>query len=208
MHDSLLYGYDDYNYYILGYNIERNYDTTVVEKDQFIYAFLNEININIINYYDVSQFIYLLKIKPNFNEVISIDQINSLTEDYLLSVNTAKKLGIDSGFHNNYIFGISAFENLANEIIIENYIDFRFIRLFHEHKSIMLLRLDFLAKHDFIEKDIYFRYSEIEKIAQQIYNLSLKYIVTKDKDLLNKLTKQIFKCLVNEKKILSDFLNS
>ncbi|MGN6713914.1 hypothetical protein [Anaerocolumna jejuensis] len=207
MHDSLLYGYDDYNYYILGYNNKGNYDVTVVEKDKFIHAFLDDNNINILNSFDVSQFIILLKIKPNFKENISINRIKLLTEDYLLSNNTANRLGIDVNFHSNYLFGIVAFKNLATEIITENYIDLRFIRLFYEHKSIMVLRLNFLVKQGYIKNDIYLRYLEIEFFAQQIYNISLKYIITKDKNLLKKISNQILELIENEKKILTDFIN-
>lgn len=205
MHDSLLYGYDECFYYILGYNDLGHYDTVPIEKDKFVLALFSDNDLKNINYYDVSQFIYLIKIKPGFNEDISIKNINLLLRDYVYSINTAERLGVNVKFHENYVFGIHAFENLAREIIEDNYIDFRFIRLFYEHKYIMLLRFKYLEKI-LDENDLSSKYLEIEKHAKNIYNLALKYGITKDQNLLKKVSDNILDLISQEESILLDVM--
>lgn len=203
IHDVLVFGYDEVNYHILGYDKNGHYGDSLIQKEVFHQAMLCDPKIATATHHDSAHFMFLLRNKIPFVETVSMKTILKSIQDYLSSdINLVRYVSSDER-----IFGIEAFSCLAQDIMTEDFFDVRMLRLFKEHKDIMFMRLEFLAKYDLCDDAYVNSYFHIKRRTDTIFNLYLKYDIDRHLKHLQKISEEISLILLEEIKLLTMFLN-
>ncbi|WP_149847013.1 hypothetical protein [Paenibacillus sp. 37] len=199
-HNIFVYGYENGNFNVLGFDENQNFASTQVTFEEFSegYAHAN----------------YKLSILYNYNNYV-IPQFNIYNvirsiKDYLSSVNTVHG---NSYLPLNPIFGIKAYDYLKKyvETIKQDSTraDIRPFHLLLEHKICMLERIAYLEENNFLtNSNLDKEYKEIVQLAQDQRNIILKYTLIKDDSLLLKLVSSIDVLITQEKTILNKLIRN
>jgi len=141
--------------------------------------------------------------------------LHDMLKDYLNGENSYKKFrSANSQWNIDCNFGIKIYENFIkylNSILIkDSEIDFRMFHLLWDHKRVMLSRIEFLGKNNYLQKseDIKDLYLPIEKLALENRNILLKYYLTKDKNIIEKMISNIIWILNEEKNVIQMMIDN
>lgn len=197
-HDYIIFGYDDerkvfksaayikdktYSFFDLSY---ENYYLSVVN---------NKVDKISLNYY---------RINKDYVPQINIQALKAKLENYLLS----RKDG--NGSPSNEIYGMNAWNLMAEYVLCANEkLDLRFGRVYMEHRSIMMNRIQILKDLSYIaDEGIVDEYRDnVYEKAQGIHHMFIKFNITKDKEYLFMMSKTILEINHIERKIIEKLVN-
>lgn len=186
-HDGMIYGYDDTNdtFSLVIYTNEVLSCCTVPQ--QSLYLALNS------EYINPEGFIVGAKKK----------KVDLQFDASIVGQGIFKYLQSGKG-KDGYVYGIETGVQLEKHIRLsdEQTLDARALRLFWEHKEIMLKRLQYMANHGMISSEIVNKYEKIVKETNVARALQTKYIVLKQKTILDKVADKIVGIVQEEQEIL------
>ncbi|WP_336783233.1 hypothetical protein [Paenibacillus illinoisensis] len=204
-HETLIYGYDDNKIFIADNLANGKYSTADCKYHEIEDAY-NSVK----SEYDFVTRIIMLKKKVEDNYVLNIDQVKDGLQRLLYSkpsfdpinCNVSSIYGLDV-----YKHMLSRFEHHKHKI---NKIDIRPFHLFWEHKKVMNLRLKYMVgkglisdQHSSVEG-----YVDLENKLMILRNLVLKYNLTLNKELLDKIESEVRYVLTRERICLEDLLRT
>ncbi len=208
-HECLLWGLDyEKNVFKSSNYINMIYSEFEIGFDELTNALVNV----------QSGYVELLFFKANLKfkfKPLKVSNLLELLNEYTsskcseLTTNSNIKKYIDTG---KIKFGISAWDELINyidkNVPNEKSIDMRYIRSFLEHKHLMNLRLKYLAKNNYLNNPfLYTSKSEyIFKMAKSLFYISLKYELTHDDNLLDKITAKIKEINIIEREYIPELI--
>ena len=195
-HSFLVYGYEDDAklFYAIGYTNKSKFEKYTISYDDFMTALtsLNQIDLTFVS------------VNPKFNFTISIESIYRELYDYIHSTCS------DGSYERKVIYGIDTHTELLSyvqqTVDIKKDLDYRYSRFFMEFKNFMLERLSFLGENAYI-RDCYKEYSDICQMFQNIHLLFIKYNMTKDFSISQRICEIIQESIVRERTILSSALS-
>ena len=207
-HTSLIYGFNDDEklFYAIAYNANRKY-----ERFEFPYsAFIKSIEVN---YDDEKEYVKSGAervdydfVKPNKDFVfkINIPEIYANLFDYVHSINSRTAFA-------GLVYGLECMKAFVKyiESVIPNdaNCDVRYSRLFMELKNLMLLRIDYLEKHGYIKPGILEEYKKISDKQTNIHNLFVKYNISRQESIIDRLIKMQEEIIGLENIVLLRFLD-
>ena len=143
------------------------------------------------------------KINIQYNPKLDIEKIIDTLKCYCVVNDMKTNQNID-------IYGIDAWEMFADYVKnCRGGLDVRFGRLYMEHHLIMFKRFQTLEKFDYIKnKQLIKRYEQIYLKTQAVHFLFLKYNITKDKSLLEKISKTILTLVPIERNLINGIIQT
>lgn len=184
-HINMVYGYSFENqiYNLIGYGSNGKYDQSTIEKSQLYYA-----------YSTIETDIPVFFLKQN--ETVSYDiEWWKISYDLNNYINSGQD---ELSYHkDNYLFGLDVMRKIIeilNQIVNNQYYeDLRIFYLINEHKKVMFMKYNYWTN-----EGVKFKYSNISELLKQNYNetsiclnLFLKYIITKDQNIIDKIIKKL-----------------
>ena len=187
MHDYILIGYEDTGIlYSVGYTNSGKYEEFTIMYDEYLDSLINSTN----SFIDINTCKYHSEGNFSFNKAGFIQELS----DYINST-------IFNSAYSDRIYGMKAIEALKEFTVSNDFkIDIRYMRVFMEHKHLMFLRINYVYQDKV--NDIAEKYKEVSEEANKIYLLSLKYNITKNKNLLKKIKEKFNLILDLEKQLL------
>lgn len=189
-HSILIYGYDLERKTLntVGFDERMKFKEDEITFKQFQQAFFSLIIDNTDSYY--TTFVYKLKKHGCYETNLTL--IKNQLADYLASTNTTYTIK-DINKVSNLVYGLQTYDYLIKyfELLKENkaVFDIRSLHILWEHKKCMRLRVDFLLKQSFLkqEDDTLSEFKVIESNSLISRNLMLKYSLTQNTDLLERI---------------------
>jgi hypothetical protein len=169
------------------------------------------------NYLDKDEYywadrIFIFKYNAKNEYSFNLDLVRFLISEYLNSENSFEKYNRFSNSNMERDYGISVFGRVLEHIEyikkgwFEGYIDIRIFRIIKEHKTLMLKRLDYINKNIIDIGELVEKYKEIFYLSEQCYHLALKYKLSLDKSIPDKLIAKIFGIVEGDQAILRKLL--
>ncbi len=195
-HDYLIFGYDDEKrvFKSAGYLADKKYSMFDIDYEDYLRSVINA-KTNLL-------FVHYIKYNQNISVQLNTEKIKEELNNYLGS-----KKDVTSPSDN--IYGISAWNRLCEYVDQSNDdLDFRFGRLFAEHKSLMLYRMNKLSELKACNADnLIEQYREtVYSIAQQIHKLFIKYTISGDKKTKERIVEKIRSATEAESRIIEQFI--
>jgi len=179
LHDTYLYGYEDESFCVMAYKGGKLSKFNVP-----IWEILTGMYCQMSSNTDVS----FCTFRPSHaaNEVVNLSQMQKLFCDYYYSNYLGKKI-------TTKIYGISTYDvlmkcidkTISDRIKTLN-IDLRPFRLFWEHKKVLKDHIEKIKEYIQLNYNISIMIIEIEKMADIIFKLIIKYSITKNSSLLKR----------------------
>ena len=187
MHDYILIGYEeDGILYSVGYTKYDRYEEFIISFDEYLDSLINSTN----TYIDINTCKYHEEGNFSFNKSGFIQELS----DYLSS-------NIPFSAYANKIYGLKAMEALKDFVVSNDFkIDVRYIRAFMEHKLLMYLRISYVYRNS--SSAIVDKYQKAVDEAKKIHLLSLKFNITKNKEILKIIENSFNLILQLEKQLL------
>lgn len=194
-HAIMIHGYDDDNreFHISGYMESQRYKQSTIPYDTVEQAF-TEMQLPPIHFANNT---HLLKRSPNAYE-FKPDWIMEQLADYGGARPSDVRMEIfEERKECPYYWGIGVIdglqEKLRQQLRGESFVDHRPFFILHEHKKTMNNRLAYMADKGHFEfsQEIRDGYKEIEAKAQTIFNLELKYLMTRDNRFLTQIIERL-----------------
>lgn len=215
IHDLLIYGYDENKklYFTAGYDSGFMYKRGQCTYKEFEEAFLN-------NTWDKLEAPWTDKIRlyqydDHAAYRFNLDLVKRSLEDYLSAENIFNKYSRFKERYTSKVFGVGIYKVILDHINIvkynlesrdkrdDIYLDNRVFRLLLEHKSIMLLRMDYL-NHLFNMDDLIYRYKEVNELAEKAHVLAIKFKILQNVPTLKKIEDRIIKMREIEEPVLQE----
>ncbi|AIQ49403.1 hypothetical protein R70723_28615 [Paenibacillus sp. FSL R7-0273] len=214
-HDLLITGYDLLNnrFHIIGFNERMQYAESDVSFEDFMKALK----------FSEAGYSSYLKMKENVDYSFDKAKVIDKLEDYLFSNNCAGKLSaydfddrtehMKNLNHNlssqNWGYGVDVYTqlNLFFDALIANEIrfDIRPLHCLWEHKKCMFDRIHFFfQRHMIHDSEIVNSYQKVVAQADVIRSLTMKYMLTNEISILNRIKSIIDELRINEINILND----
>lgn len=196
-HDYILFGYDDNQriFKSAAYIKDRTYDYYDISYDDYYNAVTkNQINKTGLNF---------KKINTRYEPKINIELIISDLENYCCINNSVSDSNTD-------IYGIKAFISFSNYILTcEENLDLRFSRGYKEHHFIMFKRFQILKDLNYIKDEQLVRdYEKIYLKTEITHNLFIKYNLTMEKVLLEKISEIILSLVPIESELIKRIIEN
>jgi hypothetical protein len=193
-HDLLIYGYDDEteNFTIIGYDKNGQYKRSQLSYSDFLLGEPSRV--------------HLLKINEDYEKHLKLDipHIKLLLKQYL---NIVESTAVGDELFDNSIYGQEVFRYMTELINNKEYYDIRIILLFYEHKKCMMMRIEYLQSVLAVDfKTIIDSYKEVVHLARLVQAGAVKYNITKDHNINERIQKYVIQALSIEKICLLDFL--
>ncbi len=207
IHDFMIYGYNLEKgiYYILGFNKDFMFDTTIITFKQFEEAFSAGIDDNYV--------IKLMKKKEKFSYNFDMYNVFDLLSDYFYSRNSSARYRYFINPEANKVFGMNIYKYLYEfiELLLDNKIpnDIRPLHIIYEHKKCMNLRFKYMINHGLLKKceELNDHFNEIEIIALDIRDKQIKYYFDHNNKNINLILVGINKIESMEKNAIEILLN-
>lgn len=201
-HDFILVGYDDTNntFQSAGYLEDGHFKQYDIPYENMVKAI--ETLRTSKNYLQFWKYNSTAEFSFNFKRIISD------LSDYINSENS-----LPHPQYNNKSYGLSAIINLCEYLLKTTsqcgYIDLRYTRGLMDHKYIMNLRIKTLHEHNLLNNRMWLEKSKtVYDIAKKIHLLGLKFIITKQISIAQKLCDMIYEMVSIEKDYLPNVLIS
>lgn len=191
-HDYLLYGYEGDAFISAAYLKDQHYKEFKINMQDYNRAM-------IIKESDV--FIYMLTYDEESPLGFDLPMVKWKLTDYV----TSKRLSEDDA-----IYGISAFRWFADDIEYkaDTQLDMRYVCFAWEHKNLMRMRLEYMRYNGYISlsHDVAEQYAEMAKRLHQGVMLAIKYNITHDKHILERLAQTLRESAEQDERVLGDIL--
>jgi len=158
-------------------------------------------------------YVTLWKINKDYNFIFNINNVKQLLSDYLNSENTSIKYSLFIP-EKKGIYGIKVYDSIIRYIQITSsmneLIDYRVFHVLYEHKKIMTYRLEYLESIGNLDRDLRLsqKFSIIEKKANNLRNLAMKYIYTKERYILDLIITELNEICFQEKPIIEECIKN
>ncbi len=203
-HECLFYGYDNIErrYNIMGFDKRRIFQGSYLSYEDFDIAF---------NSITDSELMLFIQVNSNKKPVFDVELVKMQLKDYIESENTSHCLRIiDREFGNN-TWGLKVFERLKEyfKSVMDGdvQLETRYLQILWEHKKCMLNRLKYMYENGYVKNSMHYdSYRTVERNFQIIRNLSLKFIMDKDRNIFIKIFPLIDKIVQDECDILKNVL--
>lgn len=184
-HWCLIYGYDDINFYCLGYLKDGKYQSFELSKKEFLSCYIR-----------IKYGLGLNTVKENysFNETLAGEK---LIYDYTYGLNTSENYCLISDKIAG-AYGINVYENLVEEA--NNLLDVRYAHVLLEHKYCVNRYLN----ANFYDLDKISKYEKIIKNCHSLKWLSLKQRISCDSNTTDRIINLLRKTQNEEYEILSN----
>lgn len=191
-HDYVIFGYNDIEctFKSASYLTDKTYGYFNIKYGDYLNAVINnDISQTNLNYY---------MINSNFRPNIDILSIRIKLEDYLFSRRNA------SNAISNAVFGIDVWLELAKYVEnAEDGLDARFGRFCMEHHGLMFKRIQTLQKNGyFVDETVEKEYEDIYFKTKMVHNLFIKYNVSKNRDLLLRISNILRAVVSDERRVI------
>ena len=225
LNEQLIYGYDkDLRIFKLtAFNDKNHYGTIDISFDDFVKVFFSFKTqkycresdwISVGNKYGLVLYQFREDVEYNFNIKSLVIQL----DEYLNCKNTALHYTWLNEEKINFVFGVDVYTALTEWLSLyeTEFVDFRSLFGLWDHKKIMLERLRFLEENNYLDtsKQYSHNYEKVEKIANKVRLLVLKYNMVRNKkiicdiiELLNSMKNQEFDILKNTFNDLESYLD-
>lgn len=213
IHELFIYGYDDVE--------EVFYISDNFQNGQYIRGICSFTDLNY-SYIDLSkskdlgqELIYLLSFN-NFGQFdINLEVLKELLSDYLFSINSSQKNNLlNQPLKKEWVYGLECYVHLIHYLkhIMPkvNQLDIRPFYVLKNHKTMMIERLMYLSQIQLLKDPDTFisSYVRIEELAKIVLNLSLKYVVSKNLNILTRIAERLDQLSSIEADLLPRLLKS
>lgn len=183
IHDLLIYGYDENGYYSIAYNNDWRYSTQIIAYKNLKDAYFDKSN---------KKPFKILIFKPKKCYKIN----NKLALKKFIKYFEAKSS--NTGIQVNQ----QMFEYMHLKMSINSIIDIRYFKVYKEHKMILFEYASAFYNNDKIIEILKQNY----EISKKIFNCAIKYNLTKEDNIGNKIKYDFLKIYKNELKIREELL--
>ena len=200
-HDILVYGYDSEikTLYCADFMFETSkYSFCNCTYDEFYEAYNNDFVKKQASY--LNHNIYSYKLKKGCDYEFHINNIVYWIKQYINSETPEYWKGYNYSNMNNIAWGISCYDILIQNLksIGITYIDVRFYCLLKDHKKIMIERLRFIENNTQLLKEYVEFFEEIYSEFVLIVNLVIKYNMTNNLKIIDKIVAKLTEIKNNE----------
>lgn len=209
-HENMIYGYNrhDKTFNICGFYKDHSFSFSKISFKDLETAFNHS----------KDHPIKLLKLRDDIQWALDINIIKDFLNDYVLSLDSSRKMGIYSEpFYYEKIFtwGMDNYENIYQYIIHmetmkDANIDIRPLHLLWDHKKYMAELCHFLNESNHLNDagHIIESYNAIEKAALALRNKIIKFMVSGEWKLIKRLYLQLERIATEEEKLIHHIINS
>lgn len=202
-HTMLIYGYDDESqlFYAMGYTGDRKYRSHCLTYDEFISSIGVDFDRKNEPYVkrDIERIEFdAFKLNEECNFAFDLSQIYTSLLDYINSEDSGfrrqkeLKYGIDCEKEFvNYITGTKGFD-----------LDERYSRFFMELKELMVRRLEYLTNEQIVSQEVLSEYKKICEQQKIIHLFFIKYNLTQDESIIDRLAEKMNNIIEAEKNVL------
>lgn len=190
-HDYLLIGYNDEKrvFYSVGYLADGKFQRFSIPYDSMKQALETLKGTNII--------FYFLKYNSDAQYTFHTDVFLQELFDYINSTTSVKVFRTDT------YFGMQAICEMAKDLLInaeeKHRIDKRYLRALMEHKFLMVKRIEYLNNECGLTLSNIKEYAiQIHKMAETVHLLGIKYSITREFSIANRIVELIDKMLILE----------
>ena len=193
LHDYLLYGYEDGSFISAAYLKGGHYREFKLKIEDYNRAiFTQEPNI----------YLHMLHYNKESTLGFNFEKVIKDTRDYLNS----KKFTDDET-----IYGLEAIELFATETDKNSChkLDVRSVCFLREHKNLMRMRLEYMRDNGYISlsNDVIEQYNEMTERLRQGVMMAMKYNMTYDKHILERLGQILRESAAQDERVLGDILS-
>ena len=200
-HDYIIFGYDDEKNAFLsaGYLADGSYSIFDIDYEAYYTSIVE-------NNTATRSCLYYHQINKDYIPSIDIRTIKTRLGDYLHSQYSNPQANPE------YFYGLSAWDKFVEYTgsIGEKNLDYRYSRIYMEHRAIMVKRmhklyeLDFLSDGDIVEE----YYQNVYRPAQATHNLFMKYNLTRNANVLSRITELMKASNAIEAELLRKMIDS
>ena len=205
-HVVLICGYNrtDRYYSILGFNHKWMYAISKISFAEFERAF---------SHLEETEPIILAKKRENGEYAFDLKLVEEQLSDYVYAKNASERYRLYQNPNTNYAYGLDVygylkmyFEVLAKEKI---WCDLRSLHILWEHKKCMRMRTAYMQENKYLSplSTFYDDYLKLERTTEKLRNMQIKYIVRRDKEVINKIMMSLDQIAVKEYEILTKMLD-
>ncbi|MCR4678151.1 MAG: hypothetical protein K5679_05270 [Lachnospiraceae bacterium] len=204
LHDNLIVGYNEEGFIVLGYNCRGICEKCIMGFDRLVMSL--ESNVTDKDADSWEDKMYTLRyIDADYK--LNSYLIKESLYDYLHSISRKDKSKRFANPLPDTVYGLATYDKVkeylryliaGDEAFNEGafisgkaHIDNRIFRIIMEHKIIMMERIEYLASKMGNLNDISNEYKDVLKIAELTHNIAVKYQLTGNKNLLEKLIKNV-----------------
>lgn len=202
-HTMLIYGYDDESqlFYAMGYTSDRKYRSHCLTYDEFISSIGVDFDRKTEPYVkrDIEKIEFdAFRLNPDCDFTFDLSQVYTSLLDYINCE--------DSGYRHQrgLKYGFDCEREFVNYIKTQKgkYLDERYSRLFMELKELMVRRLEYLTGEQILSQDVLSEYKKICEQQKNIHLLFIKYNLTMDEKIIDRLADKMSSIIESEKNIL------
>lgn len=201
-HDYIIYGFDDFQevFKSAGYMADGNYQFFDIEYKNYENAIAE-------NKVSLAELMFS-KVDPLYKIEVDITTIKKKLMNYIYSYCDAQLYNQKA---DGYFYGLSAWDMLSDYVRYnkETSLDLRYGRLFMEHKNVMYKRLVKLFELSYInncERLIDDYYTDVYRRATITFNLFMKYNLTNQEKIKNRITSNIVRINELERELLTELV--
>lgn len=195
-HSFLVYDWNDESkiFYAIGYTNKSKFEKYTITFDEFMHALtgLNQIDLTFVS------------VNPDFCFDVKIESFYYGIFDYIHSMHST------GSYEENVIYGIDTLYELSRYVLqaveCNGILDLRYSKFYLEFKNFMFERLKYLSDNGYISH-VYQEYSDVCQVFHNIHMLFIKYNMTFDPVLPQKISRMIDESTSQERKILSNVLS-
>lgn len=213
--EAFIFGYDreEELFQLLGFNRLREIKVINITFNDFKKAFFSSKTKKLLEEpvwtFGDEFCITLYQFNKNAKYKLDRGHIANQIKEYLNSENSATHYRVLNTNKIDYLFGMDIYEVLIDYLSEKELskIDFKIFHGLWEHKRIMMERIKYLTGLNYLTNSNNYadRYSSIEKQAQHIRMLSLKFRKTFDKEIIKRISNSMYTIKADETVILQEF---
>lgn len=213
-HDILIFGYDlnEEVLYVSDFFDGGKYSYAKISFSDFSRAFSTYSLAKKRDY--LNEMVYLYKFNPKCDYKFNTKNISNSIKAYLYNTIPEYWDSYNRDNREDIVFGMEIYTTLKNYIMrkkssCESDIDIRPFYMLYDHKKIMLLRLKYLYEHEYYKNynsENIIGFTKIESQAKNVVTLIIKYNITKNNSILDKVTNTLNIIENNEKNILKQYI--
>jgi len=210
-HDIMIYGYnlEEKTFNFAGFDKNHNFHPDKISFENFDTAYNEPVKQKHQNYINMFRKIDNLdKSKCDFNLSFVMDILN----DYLNSINSSGKLREKSREEDEGAYGMKIYEHLIRYIELlgkeEINPDIRPFHILWEHKKCMVMRLKYMQENGYMDtsSSSCAAYMELEGKMFSLRNVFLKYLISKDAKIAERIKTSLKEIAVKEQEIIKNMI--
>jgi len=216
VHSVLIYAYDLEEKCFKHTDFQNNGSMTIIKIDfeDFINAFFSDSvpESQRIEKMRSKYYLGLCKINDENTFSFDVESIKLLLSDYLNASNTSKRYNLLLP-EKRGIYGVEVYNAIIKYIkttsSLNDMIDYRVFHVIYEHKKMMTCRFEYFESIGILDSDLNIskKFSAVEKKANDLRNLVLKYTYTKEKNILNLIISELNEICSQERPIIAECIN-